>query len=123
MFYNNGKKHERVILWAMPISAWSGKRDENPSFKKGDKLEAIGTPRCAHPMFAKIDYELRGRPVVKLGMVDTIYQYQSVTWLLEDLKGSDRNDVYAPLEDAGGWLLETRANTPIKYGNYAYAIA
>jgi len=58
-------------------------------------------------------------------MVDTIYQYQCVTKLLEDLKGKeDRYDVYKLLKDTGGgWMLETRANTPIKYENYTYTIA
>src|ERR1700741_2366074 len=25
MLHNTGKKHDRIVLWAMPISAWSGK--------------------------------------------------------------------------------------------------
>lgn len=107
------------------VEAYNKYIDENPSLKKGDEIEAFGTPRSAHPMFGKVHYELRGRPVVKLGMVDTIYQYQCVTKLLEDLKGKeDRYDVYKLLKDTGGgWMLETRANTPIKYENYTYTIA
>jgi hypothetical protein len=48
-------------------------------------------------------------------MVGTIYQYQCITRLFEDLKDDYRNDVEALLEDAGGsWVVETRANTSIK---------
>lgn len=98
--------------------------EDHPSLKRGDELEGFGTPRSAHPMFAKVYYELRGRPVVKRGMVDTIYQYQYATKRLEDLKGNDREDVYELLETSGGgWMLETRVGTPIKYEKYAYTIA
>jgi len=75
-------------------------------------------------MFGKVHYELRGRRVVKLGMVDTIYQFQFATNVLEDLKGKDRDDVNNLLGDTGGgWMLETRAHKTIRYENYTYTIA
>ena len=98
--------------------------EQHPSLKEGDELEAFGTPRSAHPMFAKVRYELRGKPVVKLGMVDTIFQFQQITKVMEDLGGKDRDDLYKLLkETGGGWMIETRVQTPIKYDNYAYTVA
>ena len=98
--------------------------ESRPELESGDELDGFGNPRSAHPMFAKVHYELRGRPVVKRGMVDTVYQYQYATKLLDELQGQTRNDVYALLEGTGGgWMLKTRALTPIKYDMYAYTIA
>jgi glutathione S-transferase len=98
--------------------------EQHPSLREGDELEAFGTPRSAHPMFAKVRYELRGKPVVKLGMVDTIFQFQQITKVMEHLGRKGREDFYKLLkETGGGWMIETRAQTPIKYDNYAYTVA
>lgn len=106
------------------VETYNNYIDDHPSFKRGDELEAFGTPRSAHPMFGKVHYELRGRRVVKLGMVDTIYQFQFATKVLEALKGKDRDDVNNLLGDTGGgWMLETRAHKTIRYENYTYTIA
>ena len=96
----------------------------NPSLARGSELEAFGTPRSAHPMFAQIHYELRGRPVVKMGMVDTIYQYQHITKVIENLAESERKGVSDLIRSTGGgWMLTTCAAPLLKYENYIYAIA
>ncbi len=106
------------------IEAYNSHLEQNPALKKGDELEAFGNARSAHPMFAKVNYELRGRPVVKRAMVDTIYQYQFATTLLDDLLAQGCKDMCELLEDVGGgWMMETRVRTPVKYENYAYTIA
>lgn len=63
---------------------------EKSSLRPGSELEAFGTPRSAHPMFGRVRYQLRGRPEVKLAMVDTIYQYQYVTKTIESLEPRNR---------------------------------
>jgi hypothetical protein len=96
---------------------------EKSSLSPGSELEAFGTPRSAHPMFGCVNDQLRGRPVVKLAMVDTVYQYQYVTKTFESLEPRDRENFAALLQTVGGeWILAKRAKRPIKYDNYTYTV-
>jgi glutathione S-transferase len=98
--------------------------ETSPTLTSGSELEAFGTPRSAHPMFGHVRYELRGRPVVKLGMVDSIYQYQYVTNVIDRLDPKDRESFSGLLGTNGGdWMITLRARQPIKYSEYAYTIA
>ncbi len=96
---------------------------EKSSLSSGSELEAFGAPRSAHPMFGRVHYQLRGRPVVKLAMVDTVYQYQYVTKTLESLEPRHRENFADFLQKVGGeWMLAKRAKRPIKYDNYMYTV-
>jgi glutathione S-transferase len=106
------------------IDAYNRHIAEHPNLQTGSELEAFGTPRSAHPMFARVRYELRGRPVERLGMVDTIYQYQFACRVIGELEPTDREDISELVRSAGGgWMLETSVARPIEYKKYTYLAA
>lgn len=75
----------------------------------------------AHPIFGMIEYPLRDVVVRRQAQVDTVFQYQKVVRLVDELAPEDRAQFDALLSNVGGgWMLTQRPSQKLAYENYTY---
>lgn len=106
------------------IKAFNKMLDTHPELAAGDSLTLPGGPQTAHPPAGYIEYQLRGTPIRRQALVDTVYQHQQVLKEIDALGNASKSRLTALIERTGGeaWL-NARPDRPIKYEHYTYRLA
>jgi len=106
------------------IGAFNRWLEAHPELGPGDNLILPGGPATAHPTCGQIEFQLRGTPIRRQALVDTVYQHQQVLKEIDALGNASKARLMSVIEHAGGeaWL-NARLTRPIKYELYNYLLA
>lgn len=98
-------------------NAWIDMQGEDAA----EALNMLPGMNSPHPLVTSYSYRLNGVAIQRSVMLDTIYQYQYVTELLDALAPKDRSAMQNLLKLTGGsWLYDVRITKKLDYSSYKY---
>jgi len=98
--------------------------NSNAELAPGDVLKPQGSAAAPHPGFAWIEYGLRGTTIRRMAFIDTVYQYQEVGKVVDQLSEADRRRLLHAIGNSGDdWIVTLRPDRAIRYELYNYVLA